>query len=177
MHAALGPEQARELDLPSSPLKEGEKRASKWLELYGSEQTEIDALATLQPAELERIARAAVAPYFDADLAEQVRAAEAVWQEQVQIEIANQVDDDTIGDLSTRAEAALDELREVNAALSGMSDEIDISEPPDLPEADMEALEEAQAERRSSVLIDSDMDFAESVDRLHAHSERAARRR
>jgi hypothetical protein len=41
----------------------------------------------------------------------------------------------------------------------------------------MEVLEEAQAERRESVLIDSDMDFAEAVDRLHAHSERAARRR
>ena len=49
VHAALGPEQVRELDLPSSPLKEGEKRASKWLEIYGSEQTEIDALATLKP--------------------------------------------------------------------------------------------------------------------------------
>ena len=34
VHAALGPEQVRELDLPSSPLKSGEKRAAKWLELY-----------------------------------------------------------------------------------------------------------------------------------------------
>jgi hypothetical protein len=74
-HAALGSDQARRLDLPSSPLKEGEKRAAKWLELYGSEQTEIDALATLRPDELERIAREAVAPYFDTDLAERVQAA------------------------------------------------------------------------------------------------------
>jgi hypothetical protein len=64
-------------DLPSSPLKSGEKRAAKWLELYGSEQTEIDALAALRPDELERIAREAVAPYFDARLAERVRDAEA----------------------------------------------------------------------------------------------------
>ena len=54
---------------------------------------------------------------------------------------------------------------------------VEISEPPDLPEADMEALAEAQDERRSSVLIDCDMDFAEAVDRLRAHSEMAARRR
>jgi len=75
-----------------------------------------------------------------------------------------------------RAEAALDELRAVNAELTDMSAEVEVSEPPDLPEADMDALEEAQDERRDSVLIDSDMDFAEGVDRLHAHSEMAARR-
>ena len=87
------------------------------------------------------------------------------------------MDDDTLGDLRDRAEAALDELHEVNASLTGIAAEIEISEPPDLPEADMEALEEAQAESRDSVLIDSDMDFAEAVDRLNAHSEMAARRR
>ena len=57
-----------------------------------------------------------------------------------------------------------------------MADEIEVSEPPDLPEADMDALEEAQAERRDSVLIDSDMDYVEAMDRLNAHSEMAARR-
>ena len=58
-----------------------------------------------------------------------------------------------------------------------MAADIEVTEPPDLPEADMDALEEAQDERRDSVLIDSDMDFAEAVDRLKAHSEKAARRR
>ena len=36
------------------------------------------------------------------------------------------------------------------------------------------ALEEAQDERHSSVLIDSDMDFADATDRFQAHSERVA---
>jgi hypothetical protein len=89
VHAALGPEQVRELGLPSSPLKEGEKRAAKWFELYGSEQTEIDALATLQPRVLERIARDAVASYFDATLKERVEAVEAVWQERADAEGLN----------------------------------------------------------------------------------------
>jgi hypothetical protein len=176
VHAALGPEQMRGLELPSSPLKEGERRAAKWFELYGSEQTEIDALATLQPADLERIAREAVAPFFDAELAARVQAAEEAWNARVSAEIEAQVDQDRLDTLKARAETALEELLEVNAYLADMAAEIEISEPPDLPEADMDALEQAQAERRDSVLIDSDMGFVEAVDSLKAHNELAVRR-
>jgi hypothetical protein len=176
VHAALGPEQVRELELPSSPLKEGERRAETWLGLYGSEQTEIDALATLRPDLLEQIAHEAVAPYFDASLAERVRAAKAAWQEPADAQIAAQIDEAAVDGLRSRAEAALDELREVNAELADIAAEIKISEPPDLPEADMDALAEAQDECRDSVLIDDGMDFAEAVARLRAHNEMAARR-
>ena len=66
VHAALSPEQVRALDLPSSPLKSGETRRVEFGgRSMATEQTEIDALATLQPRELERIAREAVAPYYD----------------------------------------------------------------------------------------------------------------
>jgi hypothetical protein len=177
VHAALGPEQVRELNLPSSPLKEGEKRAAKWLELYGSEQTEIDALATLQPAELERIAREAVRPYFDATLKGRVEAAHIEWQERANAGIADQIDADAVEALRVRADAALDQLREVNAELDAIANEVVVSDPPDLPEPDTDMLEEAQAERRDAVLIDSDMDYVEAVDRLHGHSEMVARRR
>jgi hypothetical protein len=177
VHVALGPDQVRRLELPSSPLKEGESRAAKWLELYGSEQTEIDALATLRPDELERIARAAVAPYFDADLQRRVTLAEAIWQRQARTEIAGQIDEDRLDGLKARAAAGLDALREVNADLDAMASEIEAIGPPDLPEPDLDALEAAQASARDSVLIDSDMDFPEATKRLQAHSERAARRR
>ena len=176
VHAALGPEQVRSLGLPSSPLKDGETRAEKWLELYGSEQTEIDALATLQPEVLERIAREAVAPYFDAGLANRVQLAVNAWYRQTGAEVAGQVDDDRIDALKERA-------RMLSASLRGSTTPLPISprrstaiEPPELPEADMDALENAQAERRSSVLVDSNMDFAEAVDRLHAHNGMIARR-
>ena len=178
VHAALGPDQVRDLELPSSPLKEGERRAAKWLELYGSEQTEIDALATLQPDRLRQIARDAVAPFFDADLVGRVEAAESIWRETAEAEIAALIDDEALNALKARAGVALDELREVNVELANMAAGVEdqVPEPPDLPEADMEALEEAQAERRDAVLIDSDMDYVEAVDRLKAHSEAVARR-
>ena len=147
VHAALGPDQVRDLELPSSPLKEGERRAAKWLELYGSEQTEIDALATLQPDRLRQIARDAVAPFFDADLVGRVEAAESIWRETAEAEIAAQIDDEALDALKARAGAALDELREVNVELANMAagprtKSLSFT---DLPEADMEALEEASS--------------------------------
>ena len=51
---ALTEEQVHALDLPSTPLKETEKRADRWREAHGGlEQTEIDALATLRPDALD----------------------------------------------------------------------------------------------------------------------------
>ena len=47
---ALTVDQVREFGLPSTPLKDSEKRASGWRDRYGVDQTEIDALATLRPA-------------------------------------------------------------------------------------------------------------------------------
>jgi len=157
-------------------LKEGEKRGEIWLELYGSEQTEIDALATLNPAELERIARAAVAPYFDASLLGRVNLAKATWRNRINAEIEGQVDEDRLDDLKNRATEGLATLRAVNAELSYMAEAIETIEPPDLPAPDMEALEEAQDERSDAVLIDSEMDFVEATERLRDHNELEARR-
>jgi hypothetical protein len=176
VHAALSPDQARGLGLPSSPLKEGEKRGVLWQETYGLEQTEIDALATLQPDVLERLAREAVGPYFDPGLALRVSEARDTWLASAQNEIEAQIDDDALDALKTRAQAAIEELHSVNAELDAMRDQVEIGEPvPDLPEADMDALHDAQDERRDAVLIDSDMDYVEGTDRLRAHNELAAR--
>jgi hypothetical protein len=60
VRVALTPEQVREEDLPSTPLKATERRASRWQEAFGIAQTEIDALVT--PAKrsvLQRIVRQA----------------------------------------------------------------------------------------------------------------------
>ena len=48
------------------------------------EQTEIDALATLQPAVLRRIVDDVLAPFFDATLVRRVRAAAAEWVDEAQ---------------------------------------------------------------------------------------------
>ena len=65
---ALNPDQVRDLGLPSTPLKETEKRGDRWREAFGIEQTEIDALATLRPDVLREIIERAFDPYLDRDL-------------------------------------------------------------------------------------------------------------
>jgi len=65
---ALTLAQVQEHGLPSTPLKESEKRADKWREAWGHEQTEIDALAALQPETLRAIAKDAIKPFWDDSL-------------------------------------------------------------------------------------------------------------
>jgi len=85
VHAvALTYDQVCEFDLPSTPLKEDEKRAGAWKEAWNREQTEIDALATLQPEVLRQIANDAVKPFFDATLERRVESAINEWNETAQ---------------------------------------------------------------------------------------------
>jgi len=69
IHAGLTPEQVKGHDLPTSPLQ-GKRSGvvERWRRRWGIEQTEIDAMATLRPELLRRIAVDAVGPYFDSTL-------------------------------------------------------------------------------------------------------------
>jgi hypothetical protein len=75
----LIPDQVREYGLPSTPLKDTERRGDKWLTAMGIQQTEIDALAALQPNLLRRIAADAISPFFDNTLHRRVTEAKQEW--------------------------------------------------------------------------------------------------
>jgi hypothetical protein len=107
---ALTVQQVRDLGLPSTPLKETEKRADRWREAFGIEQTEIDALATLRPRDLERIVEAAIEPYHDSSLTSRVWAAKRDWEEEAQDAIEQQIDGAALGSLRERAAGRLAEL-------------------------------------------------------------------
>jgi len=77
-HVALTREQVREFDLPSTPLKEKERRAAAWRAKWGHDQTEIDALAALRPDLLEQIARDALRPFYDNTLAGRIAVADTL---------------------------------------------------------------------------------------------------
>jgi hypothetical protein len=77
---ALTLEQVVSLDLPSTPLKETERRADRWRAVMGREQTEIDALAALRPDVLRQIVVHAIAPFYDASLHRRAEAARSEWQ-------------------------------------------------------------------------------------------------
>lgn len=111
MPVALTVEQVRELGLPSTPLKETEKRADRWREAFGIEQTEIDALATLRPDVLREIIERAFDRYFDRTLEDRVHEAEIEWLGQAQTAINTQINPEVLTALRQEASARLTELR------------------------------------------------------------------
>jgi hypothetical protein len=132
---ALMPEQVRELGLPSSPLKEGEKRRDRWLEAFGIEQTEIDALLALRPDALREMVEDAFAPYFDDTLEDRVEAAETAWLEQAQQAIDAQINP-TI--LAAVREEASTKLVELESAIAELNEQMDLAtDGLDLPEIEV----------------------------------------
>src|SRR5258708_18086395 len=85
---ALTLAQVEELGLPSTPLKETERRADRWRIVMRHEQTEIDALAALQPDRLREIARAAIDPFYDSTLQRRTDQAQAAWHIEAQRRLA-----------------------------------------------------------------------------------------
>ena len=128
----LTPEQVRTYGLPSTPLKETERRADRWRELFGVEQTEIDALSALQPELLARIVRDAMAPFHDASLARRVSDARTDWERRAQVELERQLGPEHVdrirADATDRLAAMRDEIEAINGALTIDIGEIDLPE-------------------------------------------------
>jgi hypothetical protein len=166
---ALSFEQAESLNLPSTPLKETELRAEGWRARWGREQTEIDALAALQPEILRGIVERAVAPFHDPTLNQRWRNAETDWQigamrllqahplyVETRAEIAEALDN---------AEAVIDELQAAAEAL----DEKQRAAAERLNVALPEPYEMPQPEITTPVpepLFDSKEDWSEATRRL-----------
>jgi hypothetical protein len=126
---ALTVDQAIELGLPSTPLKESEARAEKWRAAFGVEQTEIDALATLQPEVLRAIVLDAITPFRDATLRRRVFAAQMAWLEKAQANLDSHTDDEFLG--LVRAEAA-EKLLELKDEIERLNESLRQSTPADL---------------------------------------------
>ena len=127
---ALTPEQVREHDLPSTPLKDTEKRAERWIAAQGVEQTEIDALASLRPDLLRRIAGVALDPYFDETLDQRVRAAKRDWQRAAQDVVMANLDGEQLARIRLEAQEALarmaEDVRRLNEEMRLSASDVDL---------------------------------------------------
>jgi hypothetical protein len=163
---ALSPDQVRQHGLPSTPLKETERRADRWQREMGTAQTEIDALAALQPDLLRRMANSAVRPFFDTSLERRVAEAKQDWLERARAAFDAQLDQEQLGRIRADMEAKLGDLRaEVDAINQALQVEVgedaaDALPPIVVPEADITV----QAD--GLPLIDSTWDFAAQSRRL-----------
>jgi hypothetical protein len=103
--------------LPSSPLKEGEKRAGAWEEKFGIQQVELDAIATLRPDVLKRIATTGMRPFFDASLARRVWAARREWEKVAQAALEEQLGEEQLERIRAEAEEKVAELKDLAAEI------------------------------------------------------------
>ena len=161
----LTPEQVKEYGLPSTPLKDTERRATKWLEATGVEQTEVDAALTLKPHLVEGLALQAVQSYFDDTLASRVRDAEWEWERHAQ-QVLDQSAGEHLAQLWTETAAVLETKRH---EIQELVDEVRIDPAelgirlPDLPDP---PTAEVTPEHRP--LVDSAWTFAEQCEGLIA---------
>lgn len=164
---ALTPDQVREYGLPSTPLKQTEPRADRWQEAMGVRQTEIDALATLNPDLLRQIVLKATLPFYDPGLDDRVKVARLEWEEKVNAVLVEKIGEEDLGRIRADAEKQLEEIREKATALDKALrveeiEGIKLPEPPEIPEAEVDGMD-------GLPLIDSDWDWAEQTRRLIAH--------
>jgi hypothetical protein len=164
---ALTVDQVRELALPSTPLKETEKRADRWRDAFGVEQTEIDALATLRPRVLEEIVTAAIVPYYDTSLRSRVAEAKREWQAKAQQALDDQIDDDT---LAVVREQAAQRLGELEAEIDSINEQLRMATDGvvELPEVVVPAPEIDEKLARQASLISSEWTWAEATQALIA---------
>lgn len=163
MHrVALTPAQVRQYDLPITPLKESERRGDKWKEAYGVEQTEIDALASLRPDLLRRIARDAITPFYDRTLHSRSYKAQEDWRREAQAIVDDNLDPDLQAQLRTEAN---EKLVSMKAAIDEINDQLRIdADDFDLPEI---VIPEAELDGdQPEPLFDSQWSFAEQCQAL-----------
>jgi hypothetical protein len=159
---ALTPDQVRGYGLPSTPLKDTEKRGDKWRADMGVEQTEIDALASLQPDLLREITRTAVAPFFDDTLDQRVFEAQGHWLDEAQAVVDEATDQAHLDRLRSEAESKLAELAEQIEAINNAL-QLDVHG------FDLPAIEVREAEivaEQPLPLLDSGWSFAEQCKQL-----------
>ena len=114
---ALTPDQVRQYDLPSTPLKPTERRADNWRREMQVDQTEVDALSALRPVLLRQIAERAVEPFYDVSLDHRVEVARREWVQAAQFVVEQTMDPERLGRLQAEAAGKLAEMRaEIDAS-------------------------------------------------------------
>jgi hypothetical protein len=167
VHApALTVNQCAEWDLPSTPLKETERRADKWLSAMGREQTELDAAVALAPREFARVVEESLLQYFDVGLARRAREAREKLERAANERLADHLDPAAMAELSRTAQSRFAQIEvlvvEVNAELAIDPAEAGIDTPP-LPDVLV-----GDSKATTEPLLDTSENWTEQTRRLIA---------
>jgi hypothetical protein len=167
---ALTVSQARAWDLPDKPMPPKERRAERWRERFGREQTEIDAAIELAPDQLRAAIFEAIAPFWDDTLCDRVEAAASTWQQNADRLLRAHPDYaaccQRIEDAFDQVQDATDELHDQQDAAAEILKDI-LPAPPDCPTP-------APSGTARPALFDSATDFVTASLRLIADKKLAA---
>jgi hypothetical protein len=140
VRGGITPDQAEpggltEEGLPVTPLKDNERNAEpalKWRDAWDREATEIDSITGPATEDiLDRMARDALAPFFDLDLDRRVREAKDRWQEAARAAFEERIGTEELD----RIEAEITErLETIEAAIEEINDSVNVELPEVLPE-------------------------------------------
>jgi len=164
-HVGLTLEQAKQYNLPSTPMKDGEKRKSGWIAKTGREQTEIDALIALHPSVLGRIAREAVAPFYDAGADRRLALATNEWLLRAGDALARDTD---LPGFNDEISVALDLVEEAVERLDAAQERAK-ERAAEIPVPNFIPPEPAVAGTLPEPLFDSEGDWIEQTRRLRAY--------
>jgi hypothetical protein len=153
-------EQATRFNLPSTPLKDEEKRKDRWIAAMGREQTEIDALLALNPGEAARLAEAALSPYFDATLAVRASRAERRWLRNAEARLRELPD---YAEFDRRWAAIQDDLDALNADIEAACEGVEL--PAFVSPAARDAAPPSDA---GGIIASSDWSFIKETEKLKA---------
>lgn len=162
---ALTPEQVREFELPSTPLKESERRGDRWRAAFGIEQTEIDALATLRPDLLKDLLTDALDRFYDHTLDRRVEDAIREWERQAQELLDASLDPEALATMRENVEPKLGELADL---VTEINDALQVDTPVELPVFEAPEPVERDYGLDDDPIADSDWDYPEQTRRLKA---------
>src|SRR5262249_2936137 len=150
----------------STPLKKTEKRAKKWREATGREQTEIDALIALHPDVLPAAVYEAIKPYYDSGLDGRVNLAEEKWRGDAKKAVKAEPEQRAPIEKAGKAAGAAIRKLEHQRQLAAVAMRKHLPPAPELPEVEL-------SEEAPEPLFDSEWDFVTATKKLIAHRELA----
>jgi len=163
--AALLPEHVRRYGLPDSPVKETDKRGDAWKAATGLEQTEVDALATMQPRVLTQIVTRWVELFYDKTLYRRVESSKSDWELRAQAAIDAQAGthlEELRNQAADQLDAQREQIREIIDSVRIDTQGFDLPEIPDVPEPVMDE------SGHPAPLCDSRWSLAERIAQLQA---------
>ena len=159
-------DQCIELNLPSTPIKATDKRAAKWTAATGRQQTEIDALAALNPEALQQILLADAEPYFDKTLRTRWFQAKSEFEAEQTADLQERIGAEEMAAMRDTMSEKLETIQaEMDALADAASIDADQYDVPDFapPEAEMPSDLPA-----TDLLLDPEEDWITQTQRLAA---------